>query len=293
MKLFKLSIGVLFLSAIFYSCSPLKQLQTAQSEAELSYSSGNYAQAYTQLSTLITKYKESNVSVPYDLLLKAAQSATEINNKEGALTYFKQALDDSITLMAVKGLIKNLNQGEKYKQEEEALSTYAAFLKQSGEEEYLYAAQFQNNVNNANQDKIISSYKKLANPTEHQAMIYIKAQEGLGRKKEAVDFCNALVKDHPEYLEAREWKAIYYYNVAEDWYQSEMDKYNKDKNYTAYVYLKRELKKISAKYLIAKAEWEALHKANPESIKYIKYLKNTYLRLDMKNEAAALDKLLN
>ncbi len=293
MKLFKLTVGVLFLSAFFYSCSPLKQLESAQSEAELSYSSGNYTQAYTQLSSLITKYKQSNVNVPYGLLLKAAQSATEINNSEGALTYFKQALSDSVTLVAVKGLINNLNEAEKYKQEEAALSTYADFLKQSGEENYLFEGQFQNNVNNANQDKIISSYKKLTNPTEHQAMIYIKAVEGLGRKKEAVDFCNALVKENPEYLEAREWKALYYYNVAEDWYQSEMDKYNKDKNYTAYVYLKRELKKISAKYHISKTEWEALHKANPESTKYIKYLKNTYLRLDMKNEAAAMDKLLN
>ncbi len=71
-----------------------------------------------------------------------------------------------------------------------------------------------------------------------------------------------------------------------------MAKYNKDQNYTAYVYLKRELKKISSMFRESRELFEKLHEDDPDNQQYIKYLKNIYLRLDMKGEASKMDMLL-
>ncbi len=274
-----------------FSCNPLKQLQTEQLSAENEYTQGNFAYAYDRYSSLIEKYQEANLDIPYSFYVNAATSALELSNYNNAIKYYKLALTDSVTLSSVKGLIE-ATENTSGNNLSTILNKYADYLKDNGAKQYYNVKVFDNEVRNGNQDNIVSAFANLSNPTESQSMEYINALETLGRKKEAIKFCSDLVKVNPEYYKAREYKALYYYDFAENWYKNEMAKYNKDKNYTAYVYLKRELKKISANFRIAKDEFEVLHKQYPNEKKYVRYLKNTYLRLDMKKEAAELDKLL-
>ncbi len=291
MNLYKNILSTLLLSLILFGCNPLKQLQTAQVDAENEYKQGNYELALEKYSALITKYQQSNVEVPYSLYLNAATSAFSTNKYDEAINYYQSALKDSVTLATVKGLIE-ASEHTSNNSLSETLDKYAGFLKENGAGDYYQVKVFDNAVRSGNQDNIVSSYKNLTKPTESQSMEYINALETLGRKKEAIKFCNNLVTENKDFYKAKEYKALYYYNYAENWYKSEMTKYNKDKNYTAYVYLKRELKKISANYKIAKNEYEALSEKYPTEKKYIKYLKNIYLRLEMKKEAAEMDKLL-
>ncbi len=292
MHVFKISLSLIITSFLIVSCNPLKQLQSEQTTAEASYSTGNYEQAYKQLSTIITKYEQNNIEIPYQLYLKAGASAAEIKNYNASVNHYNKALEDSVTTDAVKGLIAGLNHSEQYEKVSDGLIKYKEFLINKDENEYFNSTRFQNEVNKGNQENIVDAFAGLSHPNEKQSMIYIQSLDGLGKTKEAVKYCNELVEKNPDFLEAKEWKAIYYYNQAEEWYESEMAKYNKDKNYTAYIYLKRDLKKISAIFRKAKKEFEDLHQAKPQEKKYIKYLKNTYIRLEMKKEAADMDKLL-
>ncbi len=291
MKVLKSIFYITVLSFIFFGCNPLKQLQTAQNDAEKEYNSKNYQLAFEKYTTLIDKYKQGNIEVPYNLYINTASSAMNIGNYDAAIKNYQEALSDSVSLNAVKNLIaateKTANNNLPG-----ILDKYGSYLKDNGEEEYYNIKLFENAVRSGNQDKIITSYRNLKTPNESQSMEYVKALEISGKKKDAISFCNELVKNNPEFFKAKEYRGEYYYNFAENWYKNEMAKYNKDKNYTAYVYLKRELKKISANYRLAKNEYEALHAKYPSEKKYIKYLKNIYLRLEMKNEAADMDKLL-
>jgi len=291
MKVFKKLFQVVVISLVLLSCNPLKQLQTATDEANKEFNSNNYELAFEKYSTLFEKYKQSNVEIPYGLYVNYANSAAKTGKYEVAIDNYKKALSDSVSVNLVKGLVEASEKTPKNNLLG-ILDQYKTYLIDNGEEAYYNNKVFENAVKNGSQDIIVSSYKNLKTPTEVQSMEYIKALETLGQKKEAINFCNELVKNNPEYFKAKEYRGEYYYNFAENWYKSEMDKYNKDKNYTAYVYLKRELKKISSNYKIAKAEYEALHTKYPEEKKYIKYLKNIYLRLEMKNEASEMDKLL-
>ncbi|TLX74606.1 hypothetical protein E9993_11840 [Labilibacter sediminis] len=292
MNIFKSTFIITGLTLVFIGCSPLKQIETAKTNALSSYNNNQYQEAYTQLSALIEKYKQSNIDVPYDVYLKTAESATKLENHAGASNYYAMALDDSLSVPVLKNYVSSLSKSAEYSKVSEVLSENEKFLNKSGEEEFIVSTKFNVAEKKSLHKDILELYPKLKETNEAQSMSYLVSLEQFGRKTEAAGFCNKLVKEHPEYLKAKEWKAIYHYNLAEKWYKSEMDKYNKDKNYTAYVYLKRELKKISANYRVSKNIFEELHKKYPEEKKYIRYLKNTYIRLEMKKEAAAMDKLL-
>ncbi|MCW3789452.1 hypothetical protein [Plebeiibacterium sediminum] len=291
MKSLKNIIVAALLGLGLFSCNPLKQLQTEQLGAENQYAQGNFAVAYEKYSSLIEKYQQANLEVPYSFYVNAAISASKLSNYENAIKNYNFALIDSVTLNSVKGLI-DATENTSGNNLSTVLNKYADYLKANGAAEYYNTKVFDNEVRNGNQDNIVSSFANLSKPTESQSMVYINALETLGKKKDAIQFCSDLVKENPDYYKAREYKAMYYYDFAENWYKNEMAKYNKDKNYTAYVYLKRELKKVSANFRIAKDEFEVLHKQYPDEKKYVRYLKNTYIRLDMKKEAAELDKLL-
>ena len=273
-------------------CSPLKKIEGSKVAALATYESKDYSRAYAQLSEVINSYKQAGVKVPNHIYLKAAECANKIKNYTGATDFYTQALNDTVTVSGVKGYVTSvLGSGDNDKLTD-ALTKYASFLKSSGQEDYLIQQQFRNAIAKKDNAVILECFPKLKTTNEESSMAYLNALENFGQKKEAVAFCNKLVKENPPYTKAKLWKAIYYYDLAEEGYKQEMAKYNKNKTYTAYVYLKRDLKKVSANYRIAKKEFEDLRKSDAEEKKYVKYLKNIYLRLEMKREAAVMDKLL-
>ncbi|MGQ1787483.1 MULTISPECIES: hypothetical protein [unclassified Saccharicrinis] len=292
MRLFKGFIVASVMLGVLNSCSPVKKLDASKVAAMATYDSQNYSQAYNQLSALISNYNMANIKVPHDIYLKAADCASRLKNFDGAAGYFSQALNDSVTLKGVKGYIGSIKGLGDNRMLSSVLSKYSGFLNENGEGDYLTKAQFDIALNEKDNNAILSTFPKLKNTNEEQSMAYLSALEEAGNKKEALDFCSKLVNENPSYNQAKEWKAVYYYTMAEEGYQSEMAKYNQNKTYTAYVYLKRDLKKVSANYRVSKGLFEDLRKQYPSEKKYVKYLKNIYLRLEMKPEAAAMEKLL-
>ncbi len=291
MRVIKVFILSSILFATLYSCSPLKKLESSETAALASYANQNYQQAYSQLLAVINNYKTANQKVPYPVYLKTAHSASKLDNASSAIQYYAEALDDSVTVDAVKDYLLNMNKLGNTAQTNAALNKYSDFLNNNGQREYLVNQQFSQALLTNDDSAIAELYPQLKSTSEEQSMAYLKALENTDKNKEALSFVNKLLDENPSYLEAKEWKAVYYYNKAEDQYQSLMDAYNKDKNYTTYVYLKRDLKKVTEDFKISRELFEELRKENLEETKYIKYLKNIYLRLEMKREAAAMEAL--
>ena len=71
-----------------------------------------------------------------------------------------------------------------------------------------------------------------------------------------------------------------------------MNKYEKDKNTTAYAYLRRELKNLSTDYVLARDILIKLKDIDPTNKNYLIYLRNSYVRLEMQQEAAQINKLI-
>lgn len=122
---------------------------------------------------------------------------------------------------------------------------------------------------------------------------YLKVLENLDQHPIAFTQSQEILKEHPNHEPTLYWRAKYYFNKAENLYQAEMTKYNRSPDYTSYAYLRRELKVVSADFRTARDLFVKLHSVNPDNLNYIRYLKNCYIRLEMKAEAKLMDQKLN
>ncbi|NPA37415.1 MAG: hypothetical protein GXO47_11260 [Chlorobi bacterium] len=289
----KLSIlSVAILLAGIFACNPMKKIETVQTSAFSAYEDGNFTEAYKLYEHLISMYKESGKEVPPDVIEKAGISAFESKEYAKAKEYLTEAFAGNKSyrlLMMLIDTYKNIGDTAGLKK---LISDNIDILKKNNKNDFGYTELFKVNYATGNYEEAYEDYKNIKNPDIDLFPEYLDVLTNLQKTKEAEQACkDILVKDAGN-IAALEWLAKSDYNKAENWYKSEISKYNKNKNATTYAYLRRDLKKISAIFRSARDKFEKLHAIDPENKSYIKYLKNCYLRLDMKSEAAKMDKLL-
>ncbi len=288
-KLLMYAVGLFVLA----SCNPLKNIESTYSSANKSFEENSYAEAYSQYNSLISQYESNQIEVPNDVYVALATCAFRTGKLDEAIVNYQKAYNDSATVSTLKGYIEALKASDKYPEVQKVLEENKGYLENNSQQGYYKSEMFNTAMTLGDEEALMSAYSDMDSMTEKQTLAVIAALENNNKTKSALSLANKTIKEHPDYDNVKEWKGVYYYKFAEKWYKSEMDKYNKDKNYTAYVYLKRELKKISANYKVSMDIFEELHKKYPDEEKYVKYLKNVYLRLEMKNKAEAMNKKLN
>ena len=285
---------VIIISSIFIlaSCSSTKQLTTLENSLKTNYSNKNYEaviEEYEKLTTLASKKKQE---LPSQSTIFAGKSFYNI-----------EKYSESLNLLSS---IENKDEEAIFM---EGMSYY--HLKNNNEEFSFWNAN-RNSIKNAENEQIVLNriydlainfaefqlanrvWTELSNNSEIEQMEkQVAVLDNLGEKSQALSLANNILKKDANNEEALYYRGTYYFNKAESLYESEMDKYNKNPNYTTYAYLRRELKKASSDFRNARDIFERLYKIAPDNKKYIAYLKNTYLRLEMRNEAAKMDKLLN
>ena len=283
-----IGLGLLLL----FACNPMKKLETTQSSAQSAFESGNYSQALTLYEQLIQMYKSTDKEVPLDVLTNAGNAAYETSNFEVAKQYLQQAFGKNKTIDLLLKLIDVYQKLDDTLGLTKLIKDNIGLLVDNGKNDFAYSQLFNESYASGDYQTAYSDFKKIKNPDSALFDKYLNVLKELGKKDEASNACKEMLQKDPENVPALEWLAVEEYNKAESWYKSAMAKYNKDKNPTSYAYLRRDLKKISAIFRSAKNDFEKLHKLVPDNKQYIKYLKNCYLRLNMKTEAAAMDKLL-
>lgn len=90
---------------------------------------------------------------------------------------------------------------------------------------------------------------------------------------------DALLKINPKHVAALEWNAVKYYEKAENRYQLEMDKYNRNKTHVQYQFLLNALKVVTADFKKSLTYFDPLWEMDPGS-KYAAYMANIYVRLN-------------
>ncbi|TAJ11302.1 hypothetical protein DMA11_17475 [Marinilabiliaceae bacterium JC017] len=281
-------VGVVLIVA----CSPLKKIEVQKRSADNAYEISNFSTALVEYLSLIDLYKASSVEVPFDVYLKAGNSATQEGKMDQARLLYTHAIDLSKSKAPMEGLLKTYNEAGDLNELEAVVEKYSSRLKEVGLYDIAFSQVFDLARSQNDFLKALDVFEKIENPTKDIKGKYIVVLDKLGEEKKALEYSKKELGLDGEFIPALEWLGKYDYNRAEKWYKSEMTKYNKKKDYTQYVYLKRELKKISNIYRSARDKFEKLHALDPENTSYIKYLKNCYLRLELKDKAAAMDKLL-
>jgi predicted Zn-dependent protease len=293
MKIKKLFSSILLLAALA-GCNPMKQLQAHQTSLKEAYESGNYAEALTAYNKLKDYQTSKGKPVSPEYLKMAAKSAIETEQYQQAEELLQQHLSKSSDFETIELLAKVYNQTGKKEKEYNLWNKYYNQIESDEMKREINTRLFAIEMDRKEYDKALERANQMP-PMNDPRIVFmrVEALDATGRADEARKVCNNLLEKNPDYKPALEWKGKDIYKRAEEWYKSEMSKYNKNPDYTTYVYLKRELKKISAMYRQGREIFEKLHEEEPKNQKYIKYLKNIYLRLDMREEATKMDMLLD
>ncbi len=292
MKIKQLIIPVIFL-ALMASCNPLKQMQTHQSSIEEAYNAGNYQKALESYEQLVRYHKTKGSSVKTEYLEMAAKSAVEVEHYQQAEELLLRWIDKSDDYEPIRLLGSIYEETGKTDKEYDHWNRYWDDIQSEEMKEEIGTRLFAIEMERKEYDKALKRAREMPPMSDPRILFMrVEALDATGNQEEARKVCNSLLEKNPDYEPAMLWKAKDIYERAEKWYKAEMSEYNENPEYTAYVYLRRELKKISAMYRESRDLFEKLHQDDPNNKTFIRYLKNIYLRLEMREEAAKMDMLL-
>ncbi len=277
---------------MFFACNSLKKLETTQSSAQAAYESANYSEALTLYEQLIQLYKDNGKDIPVDIKMNAGKSAYEIKNYDIAKGYLTEVFKENKNVEPLMMLIDISKQSGSRDELKSLIENHTELLKENGEGDFANTELFNINYSKGDMEVAYSNYNSIENPDKELFDEYLNILMDLDKKKEAKQSCIEALKSDDSNVAALEWLAIDEYTNAENWYKSMMAKYNKNKNATSYAYLRRDLKKVSVQYRGARDKFLKLRDIDPDNKKYIRYLENCYLRLEVKDKAAEMDRLL-
>jgi len=290
------SLVVLLVAVVGFSCSPVKRLPDLESQADTAIKQSHYEQAYEYLQQYVAISKTTNVKPNESLYLKLAEVCNQLNKVDEASSCYENLLLNANNEGLIQDYTTLLARNHEIKKELGVWSRYYtqihdnSLLKQAYDRQLILLTESQDY---AAAEALWMDLPEGMEVSPEAYFSVVQSADQLGHSKNALKACNWLLKLEPDHIGALEWKAKYLYESAEKSYNAEMAKYNKNKNATTYAYLRRDLKVISGDFRESRDLFLKLRKISPEEESYLKYLKNIYIRLDMKQEAAKIDKLLN
>jgi len=281
------------ITILFTACSPTKKLTAIQTQLGNAYQQGDYETVLTQYEALKQMASAKETEPSNTAKDQAAKSAYKLQKYDTAASLFSeipQSFKDSEAIY-MQGM--SYNKTSQSEMEYQHWRNCAELLQEDKNYPFILQRLFLLETENGNYHEADTLWRHLS-ITKDEILLTARLQglKELAREKEALQITEAILKLNPENTEAIYFKAAYHYEKAETLYQSEMAKYNKNRNYATYAYLRRELKKISSQFRTARDLFKKLHQLEPENKIYIGYLKNCYIRLNMKNEASKMEKLL-
>jgi tetratricopeptide (TPR) repeat protein len=285
---------IILSAALLLACNPTAKLPVIKSDADAAFESADYEKAYTLYSNYIDLAKANNVAIENDMIVKLAQACTQTDRTDEAIVLYEQLLQNDQNIHLLAEYAQMLQRDGKANEELALWNKYSSSIRTAELKKLRIERLIFLNASNENYPAIVTLFERKGSIqlSKEAQLACVNALANSKQTDLAVRTCNSLLKENPDYIEALEWKAKYYYHKADERYKYEMAKYNKKKNATTYAYLRRDLKKVSADFRIARDTLIKLRQLDPSNKSYIRYLKNTYLRLDQKDKAAKLEKLL-
>ncbi|MDG5800156.1 hypothetical protein QA597_07285 [Marinilabiliaceae bacterium ANBcel2] len=288
------SILFIFTIILVTSCSPLQQIANLENDIKESYNSKKYNKVLSQYEELEKKSIQQGFEIDKKSTLTAGKAAFKLEDYNRAARYFtsiEEGITDYPDIIYKTGI--SYQKRDDTGMEQVHWHDYLPSLKDTEYYEEVLTRLFAIEAEMENYHEANELWKIMPSSNDsHILKLKLLTKEATSNKEDALQFATETLNKHGNLEPLLFWKAKYYYNKAEDWYQNEMAKYNENPDYTAYAYLRRELRKISKEFRTARDIFIELREINPNNTSYINYLRNTYSRLSMREEAAQMDKLL-
>jgi hypothetical protein len=148
--------------------------------------------------------------------------------------------------------------------------------------EYRVAARLFEIYTDIDRDKALVQWDNLDVETQSQEPNldrFFKLNKWAGLTNRVDSLADVLLKINPKHVEALEWNAEKYYQLAETRYQREMAKYNANRTHVQYTFLLNALKRVTQDFITSRDYFERLWEMDKDK-RYAAFLANIYTRLD-------------
>lgn len=275
MNLRNIAAGILI--GILAGCGAPKMLVSYQQNALEATSQGNYIQA-------VEAWKQHFSQQPVEqtegaVFAQAAQTAFLAGNENQSIDWFDQARFKNfassemyVTLSKIYHSQNNLSK------ELGALEFYSENFAENAEVVYNRLFEIYQEIDS--EEKALQAWAKTSDEFKNE-VVNLSQFFRLNQKLENVPLCDSLslviLEKDAGNVAALEWNAQKYYWLAENRYQQEMEKYNRNKTTKQYRLLLKELDLVTADFKKALPYFEKLWIINPGE-KYAGYLANIFAR---------------
>ena len=289
-------IVVSTLFALFWSCSTSKlpkETVTQKERAVAAAAAGDYSQAVQMWISWFENQDSRNQDIEFSDYALAASDAYRAENNQLAVQWYDKArlagykgADMYVAFIHIFRKQNNLSRemtalqalSDGYPEESSQLNVngrlFEIYMETDRTKAYQQWASLP--VEYKVKESSLSNFFILTKQFEEEALSDSVATE--------------LLKVNGTHIPALEWMAGKYYHKAENQYQREMDKYNKNRTHVQYTFLLNELKKISEDFRKSRDFFEKLW-AQDKNSRYAAFLANIYTRLDNPDRAAYYRKL--
>ena len=276
-QVFFITVVIIFL--LFAACSPKITAPVLSSKdlAVQATESGNYEMAVEAWKTHFDE--QTLAQIPGADFATAAQMAFKADDLEQSVKWFDQAR------------YKNFANAEMYQTLAAIFRKQQNISKELSALEY-YKANFEGDMNEVN-NRLFELYYEVKlydealvawdgmNVETQSKIENLKPYFSINKSQEKNEICDSLatviLEKEPKNIEALEWNGMKYYWLAENRYQREMEKYEKNKTNKQYKALLKELEISTADFKKALPYFEKLWDIEPGE-KYASYFMNIYAR---------------
>lgn len=293
---FRQTAAVVLLSLAIWSCSTSKVTKESLSlkdNALTASSSGDYQMAVQSWTSYFDSQIRKNLPVEVTDYARAAADAYILGNEQLTLSWYDQArqsgydgADMHVAFMHIFRKQNNLSR------ELTALQGLKDNFPEVAAEHKVNSRLFGIYME-IDKVKALEQWESVPAPernTEPYLSDYFILCKQFDYKEIADSLAAELLKLNDNHIPALEWMAEKYYWQAEKNYQSEMEKYSRNRTHVQYTFLINELKKISADFRRSRDYFDRLW-AQEKSPRYAAFLANIYSRLDNPDRANHFRKL--
>ncbi|NPD44466.1 MULTISPECIES: lipopolysaccharide assembly protein LapB [unclassified Lentimicrobium] len=279
---------LLLITVIFTACGTPKQTIDYQQLAMTSYEGGAYQQSIDQWNTYIQEQETKVLEVNPKAYAEIAKAQFAMEQYEKAEQNFdkarhKEYADADMYVMMVERyrMIDNLSK------ELTALEYYKDHFADQKDSTPMRNRLFETYMEADNYEAVTETWQKMDNESKSEE-VYVQLYFDLNKELEQTEKCDELAEQllvfNGENEEALIWLAKKYYNRAENRYQTQMDKYNKNRSNKQYNILLKQLDIVTADFKKSLKYFEPLWNME-DGKKYASYMANIYGRFDDKKKS--------
>ncbi len=275
---------VLFLSA----CSTTRQGVKLGTNAHEAFLQEDYASALALYENYIAYHENDVTQIPDSVYRDAGLSAFYLDKQDKALDYLNVIRHTESANAPAQYALAILNREiDNLSREITALESYVETFPEGEKIEEMRQRLFETYVESSNFQKALELWPTIETQGRESELLlnnYFTALQAQEKEEKLYSTALELLALNPDNTDALDYLARHYFHKAENRYQKEMEKYERNRTHRQYAQLLRAFDELNADFRKSLNYFLRLYEIDPRPA-YARFIGNIYLRFDDKAKA--------